>query len=311
MPAGRNPACHETAACSVISRAAVLIFAAAMISVAAVMISVAAVMLSVAAAMLLMSMPAFVISVAAGMALAVIMMMTALRVGIVVQASGQKRRHRFIRVSLHAGIQTDPRVVQRHPRAHSDPAADQRLHAVRLQKARQRSVSAALCADHRFLRHLSILCLIQLEALTMSEMLKNLSVFIGYRNFHLSVILSVRQFLHFVFRRFFSFSVALFLAYVNNLAAIFQGLPPVLTDFFPGFFPDFPFYLFSRFRMQAPDQRPGSSAGSALWKTPAGTPASDFLSGKRRRELLPQVCKSFCDGLDAGNFILNRTKSLF
>ena len=189
MPAGRYPACHETAACSVISRAAVLIFAAAMVSVAA--------------AMILMSMPAFVISVAAGMALAVIMMMTALRVGIVVQASGQKRRHRFIRISLHAGIQTDPRVVQRHPRAHSDPAADQRLHAVRLQEARQRSVSATLCADHRFLRHLSILCLIQLEALTMSEMLKNLSVFIGYRNFHLSVILSVRQLLPFVLRRFF------------------------------------------------------------------------------------------------------------
>ena len=79
--------------------------------------------------------------------------------------------------SLNTGVELDPRVSQRHLRAHSNAAADQGVHFCRLQESGQRSVSAAVGIHYLFVYDLTLFHIIQLELFGMSEMLKDLSVF--------------------------------------------------------------------------------------------------------------------------------------
>ena len=69
------------------------------------------------------------------------MVMTALDAGIKLQLPRQQRLHRRIRVAGHPATQLNAGLRQRRLCAASDPAADQQIHAVNLQKSCQRSMS--------------------------------------------------------------------------------------------------------------------------------------------------------------------------
>ena len=53
-----------------------------------------------------------------------------------------------------------------------------------LEEARQGAVAAAHGADHLGGGHRAVRRVVQLELLTVAEVLKHLAVFIGYRDFH-------------------------------------------------------------------------------------------------------------------------------
>ena len=110
--------------------------------------------------------------------------MIALNVGFLLQASVKQRRYCRIRISLHAAIQFDTRFCQCRLRTAADPSANQNIRAAFHQKTCQRAVPAAAGIHHFRADHLALGHLIDFKLLCMSEMLKDLSVFISNCNFH-------------------------------------------------------------------------------------------------------------------------------
>lgn len=123
-------------------------------------------------------------SVAAAVSAVMLSVVVTAHIRIVIKLPFQKRLHRRIRIAGYAAVKPDPDCRQRILRACSDTAADQGIHLIFFQKSCQRPVSVSVCV-HNFGRyHVSVLHVIHFELLRMSEMLKNLSIFVSYTNFH-------------------------------------------------------------------------------------------------------------------------------
>ena len=117
---------------------------------------------------------------AAGTAFAVVMfMMVAFHVGVIVEHSAGKALCRLVRVSLNAAEKPDARLRQRRFCAAADAAADKRVDIQRRKKSRKRAVSAAVGVYYLSAGDFSVLNTVDLEPLGMSEVLEDLSVFIG------------------------------------------------------------------------------------------------------------------------------------
>ena len=86
-----------------------------------------------------------VVAVAALVALAVVLVVGAGGVRVIGQRAGQQRFGLCVRRAARAGVQRNARLGQRCARPAADAAADQRVHAVRFEKHRQRPVAAAVC----------------------------------------------------------------------------------------------------------------------------------------------------------------------
>ena len=126
---------------------------------------------------------AFMAAIAVVMVLMVIMMI-AVSIRVEVQrSSGESLRCR-IRRTLNAGIEPDPRVGQRHLRAHAHSAADQGVGFDSLEETGQRAVSASVRVYDLFRRYPAVLRIIKLKLRGMTEMLKDFSVFISYCDPH-------------------------------------------------------------------------------------------------------------------------------
>ncbi len=123
-------------------------------------------------------------AVLAAFAVVMVAMVVAFDVRIKTEASAQKRLHGLIRIAGHAAVERNPGFLQSPARAAADSAADQRIHMDLLQNIRQSAMSAAVGIDDRSKRHFAVLYVIDLKPLRMSKMLKNLSVFVSYRNSH-------------------------------------------------------------------------------------------------------------------------------
>ena len=128
------------------------------------------------------------VMVAAVMARAVVVMVVACRVGVVCQRTLRQRLCRCVRAAGNARIEPNPSLGQRLLGTHADAAADQRVHLSRLQKARQRAVAAAVGADDLLADDHAVFHIVELELLRVSEVLKDLSVFIGYRDSHCMIL---------------------------------------------------------------------------------------------------------------------------
>ena len=130
-----------------------------------------------------------VLVLAAGVAAAVValfpVVVAALGVGIKGQLARQQIGHLAVRIAGDAGIELDAGFRQSGAGAAADAAADQGIHAVALEEARQGAVAAANGADHLGGDHLAVLHFIELELFTVAEVLKHLAVFIGYCEFHI------------------------------------------------------------------------------------------------------------------------------
>lgn len=114
--------------------------------------------------------------VGAVMACAVVV---AVRAGEVFEVAVEKLLDGLVRFAADAAVERDARFAQRHLRASADAAADQRVHAVEFQKARQRAVTAAHGVHDALRKDLSILDVVQLELGRVAEMLENHAVFVG------------------------------------------------------------------------------------------------------------------------------------
>ena len=108
-----------------------------------------------------------------------VFMMIAAGIRIILQVALRESFRRRVRRPLHAGIEFYTRIGQRHLCAHADTAADQCVNLRCLKESGQRAMSASIGVYYLFSRDPAILRVIQLELLRMSEMMENLSIFVG------------------------------------------------------------------------------------------------------------------------------------
>ena len=106
------------------------------------------------------------------MAAAVPAVVAALDLRVVLQAAGQERLHRGIRVAADAAVEPDARRGQRSLRSAANAPADQRVDAALRQESRQRAVPTAV-GVHDLGRHdLPVGDIVELELRRVTEMLK-------------------------------------------------------------------------------------------------------------------------------------------
>ena len=89
-----------------------------------------------------------------------------------------------LRFAADAAVELDTGLRQCHLGTAADAAADQGIHALLHQEARQRAVAAAVGVHHFLPDDLAVRHFIDLELLRVAEVLENLTVFIGNCNFH-------------------------------------------------------------------------------------------------------------------------------
>ena len=136
--------------------------------------------------------------VAAGVAALtmLVIVVVAADVRVVAEISGQQRMDSRIGITADAAEEPDSRLRQRLLRAAADAAADERVHAVLHQEARQRAVAAAVGIDHFGGDDPVTVDLIDLELLGVAKVLEDLAVCVGNCNFHVCfsfVLLHIRM----------------------------------------------------------------------------------------------------------------------
>ncbi len=110
--------------------------------------------------------------------------MIAMHVRIIAQRSGQERFYCLVRIPLDASIQPNSRFSKRGLRSAADSSANERIDLIGRKKSRQSAVARAVGCDDLFTRHFSVRDVIEFKLFRMSEVLKNLPVFIGDCNPH-------------------------------------------------------------------------------------------------------------------------------
>ena len=135
---------------------------------------------------LVMTAAAFVaFLVAALVAFAVMMVVVvALSIRIEIQTSTDKGFYCFVCITAYAAIQLDASLCQSHLRTAADAAANKDICIQRRKESGQGTVSAAVGVKNFCVYDFAVLYLVKLKLCGMTEVLKDLTVFIGYCNFH-------------------------------------------------------------------------------------------------------------------------------
>ncbi len=113
-----------------------------------------------------------------------VFVMAAYRVRVIGETAIQICQNRLICVATDTGIQFDSRLCKRLSRTLSDPPQIRTFTAFSARKSASAPCPLPLVSATLRRNHLSVLCLIHLEFLRMSKMLKNLSIFIRDCYFH-------------------------------------------------------------------------------------------------------------------------------
>ena len=113
-----------------------------------------------------------------------VVMVVAVNIGIVAQISAEQCVHCRISIPADTAIEFDARFGKCCLRATSDASADQSVYTVLHQETCQCAVTAAVGINHFRMKDFAVRNFIKLELLSVTEMLKNLTVFIGDCNFH-------------------------------------------------------------------------------------------------------------------------------
>ena len=130
---------------------------------------------------------------AAGMCFAIMVMVITADMGIVVQGPRQQRFDGIVCAAADATIKLNARLSQRRLCATANAATDQNIHTILRKKTRQSSMAAAIGRNHLGRCDRSLGYIIDLELFRVSKMLKYLSIFVSYCNFHFSISI------HFIF----------------------------------------------------------------------------------------------------------------
>ena len=106
-------------------------------------------------------------------------MVVTLGIRIIFQRSIRKGFCGSIRRSLNACIKLDPGIRKRHLRTHADASADQGVSFHRLQEAGKGAMAASVGINDLLIHDLTLINIIQLKLLGMTEVLEDLSVFVS------------------------------------------------------------------------------------------------------------------------------------
>jgi hypothetical protein len=117
---------------------------------------------------------------------AMLAMMLAGGIRIKFKLSGQQSFYRLIRIPGHAAIKRYTRLRQSPPGAAADAAAYERVNLQLFKDIRQRSMPAAIGIDCCGNLNFTGLNVVNFKSFRMPEMPEYLSVFIGYRDSHIS-----------------------------------------------------------------------------------------------------------------------------
>ena len=111
-------------------------------------------------------------------------MVVTVNIGIVAQIPVEQCAHRRVSVPADTAIELDTRLGQSCLRTAADASANQSVHAVLHQEACQCAVTTAVGVNDFRMSDFAVHSFIKLELLGVTEMLKDLTVFIGNCNFY-------------------------------------------------------------------------------------------------------------------------------
>ena len=128
----------------------------------------------------------FTVMMTAFMAFTVMAMVIASGVGIILQCPFGQRLRGCVSGTGDTAVKLNPGLGQRILCTHADAAADQRVRLCRFQEPGKSAVAAAVGRDDLLRNDFAVLHIVELELLGVTEMLEDLSVFVGYCDSHLS-----------------------------------------------------------------------------------------------------------------------------
>ena len=108
-----------------------------------------------------------------------VVMVVTVNIGIVAQISAEQCVHRCVSVPADTAVELDARFGQSCLRTAADASANQSVHAVLHQETCQCAVTAAVGINNFRMSDFAVRSFIKLELFSVTEMLKNLTVFIG------------------------------------------------------------------------------------------------------------------------------------
>ena len=115
----------------------------------------------------------------------------ALDVRVIAESVCKKRLDRLVARAADTAVELDARLRKSHLCTAADPATDQYRYILLCEKSRKRAVTATVRIHDRCENDLAILYCVDLKLLGVSEMLKDLSVFVSNCNFHIFILLII------------------------------------------------------------------------------------------------------------------------
>ena len=110
--------------------------------------------------------------------------MIAASIRIKLQSACREGFRRFVCAAFYAAEYLDTGLCQRVLRTAADTSTDERIDLPSLQETGQRAMAHALVSNYLCIYDFSILDFVNLKLLRMTKMLKYLSVFVSYCQFH-------------------------------------------------------------------------------------------------------------------------------
>ena len=114
----------------------------------------------------------------------VVIVVVALYVEVKSERSAEQRSGCGIAIPTDSAVKLDACLGKRHLCAAADAAANKCINTERGKKSCKSSVTAAVGIDYFTIYDFSVFCGINLKLLGMAEVLKDMSVFVSYCNFH-------------------------------------------------------------------------------------------------------------------------------
>ena len=134
---------------------------------------------------------ATVVAAAVSIIVVLVIVVVALDIRIIAEIVRKIRLDCCVASSADTSIELDTRIGKCHLRTAADPAADQYRYILLCEKSRKRTVTATVRIHDRCGNDLTVLYCVDLELLRVSEVLKDLSVFVSNCNFHIFILLII------------------------------------------------------------------------------------------------------------------------
>lgn len=130
------------------------------------------------------SVSAAVIAACMGLIPMLVIVVVTMHIRIERKRACNKRVYRFIRITADTAVKLNSRLCESHLRTAADTAANKSVRFECREHAGKRAVTGAVCINYFCFYNVTVLHIVHLKLLRVSEMLKNSSVFIRHCNSH-------------------------------------------------------------------------------------------------------------------------------